>query len=47
MIIRRLGTSVQLITQPQHAELAAFIITNWCPDHFSIITTQGIDFARY
>ena len=34
MVIRRLGTSVQLITQPQHAELAAFIITNWCPDHF-------------
>ncbi len=34
MIIRRLEASVQLITQPQHAKLAAYIIGNWCPDHF-------------
>ena len=34
MIIRNLGSSVQLITQPQHAKMAAFIIANWHSDHF-------------
>ena len=34
MIIRRLESSIQLITQSHHAKLAAFIINNWDIDHF-------------
>lgn len=34
MIIRRLGSSLQLITQPQHAVLAARIMREWRADHF-------------
>ncbi len=34
MIIRRLASSHQLISQPQHAALAARIMRHWQPDHF-------------
>lgn len=34
MIIRRLGSSLHLITQPQHAALAARIMREWHVDHF-------------
>lgn len=34
MIIRRLPSSLQLISQPQHAALAARIMRLWQPDHF-------------
>jgi hypothetical protein len=34
MIIRRLASSYQLISQPQHAALAARIMRHWQPDHF-------------
>lgn len=34
MIIRRSASSHQLITQPQHAALAARIMRNWHTDHF-------------
>ena len=35
MNIRRLGSSQQLITQPAHAALAARIMQQWQPSHFS------------
>jgi hypothetical protein len=34
MIIRHLASSHQLISQPQHAALAARILRHWRPDHF-------------
>lgn len=34
MIIRRLASAVQLITQPDHAALSARIMRHWHPDHF-------------
>lgn len=34
MIIRRLSSSVQLITQPDHAALSFRIMRQWHPDHF-------------
>ena len=34
MIIRRLPSSVQLVTQPDHAALSARIMGHWHPDHF-------------
>lgn len=34
MIIRRRETTLQLITQPDHAALAATIMAEWAPDHF-------------
>ncbi len=34
MIIRHLASSHQLISQPQHAALAARIMRHWQPDHF-------------
>jgi hypothetical protein len=34
MNIRRLGSSLQLITQPAHAALAARIMQQWHPSHF-------------
>jgi Protein of unknown function (DUF3891) len=34
MIIRRLSSSLQLITQPQHAALAARIMREWDAAHF-------------
>lgn len=34
MIIRRLASSHQLISQPQHAALAARIMRHWQPEHF-------------
>lgn len=34
MIIRRLPSSLQLITQPDHAALSARIMRQWHPDHF-------------
>ncbi len=34
MIIRRLASSLQLISQPQHAALAARIMRLWQPEHF-------------
>src|SRR5688500_8575773 len=34
MIIRRLPSSLQLISQPEHAALAARIMRGWQPDHF-------------
>lgn len=34
MIIRRLASSLQLITQPDHAALSARIMQHWHPDHF-------------
>lgn len=34
MIIRRLPSSLQLITQPDHAALSARIMREWHPDHF-------------
>lgn len=34
MIIRRLASSVQLITQPDHAALSARIMRHWHRDHF-------------
>jgi hypothetical protein len=34
MIIRRSASSLQLITQPAHAALAARIMRQWQPDHF-------------
>jgi hypothetical protein len=34
MIIRRFSSSLQLITQPDHAALSARIMRHWQPDHF-------------
>src|SRR5262245_13618806 len=34
MIIRQLASSLQLISQPQHAALAARIMRHWRPEHF-------------
>ena len=34
MIIRRLASALQLITQPDHSALSARIMRHWHPDHF-------------
>ena len=41
MIIRRLPSSVQLITQPDHAALSARIMRHWHPHHFPETRRKG------
>lgn len=41
MIIRRLASSLQLITQPDHAALSARIMRLWHPDHFPDTSRKG------